>query len=703
MTASTPQLWKGTSLSDDKVALVVFAAGGETAGTAPKQVIAAATNGHNAPVVVPVAQMADFLKVHARAHLVCHDAGQLHLVLSQDPVVAADAGALQALRGFVRDGRLYDVMLLDQLVRLAQPGRDRARARTLPELAAQYARVTLADPARVQAIIPALPPTAPAHADQDLAAEAVQQAWALWMAFDALWEQAQDIATATGAPTRFGPLSLALQVRGAVALAHAQQNGLRLAPQAYQSIAGRCLQAQRKAVAALLADVEARRCFYTRPSTAGAGEEIELTTKGSPLVHPTQLERWLRIRSDAITGLHLTDLTRPVRLDRWLSQKPGEWGRLVNFDPLLQAWADLWAAPAVTRSCLSASSSMLRPHYEVLPGIQSRDPDLDALRRLAGPGLFRPAPGHWFLVVELQELDLRALAAVCRCRFGRSRLADLFSAGKSPYDRAAAELAGCTPTTFEALKQSEPEVHDRWLRIARALLKSAPLGLSVERIREIARGEEFGLDDLGLAELATWHGRLLKQIFPELEEYLADNTLVILGRKLGYDRDQLERRLKSSFGNMPSSHHLRHWFRGDRSLSRCIEQRVWALLETSPNREQFAEYTTARERNRELYADLFSWGVTTPTGRVRGQLLFADAAQAEYLDVADDAVKAGGFALAEAGYRLVAVAGCTIVLEVAGPGTSEVLTRAQALVSDAVKDVLPGIPAGCIARWSDQW
>jgi hypothetical protein len=213
------------------------------------------------------------------------------------------------------------------------------------------------------------------------------------------------------------------------------------------------------------------------------------------------------------------------------------------------------------------------------------------------------------------------------------------------------------------------------------------------------------LAGLGLAEVGRLHGRLLTA-FPELAEYLRDDTPGILAERLGFSEDELARRLRSYFDHPPQPHQLGTWFRGDSSLPASAEMRHWALLENCYNRPDFAAVLRTHRRDLDLYLTLFARTLTAPTGRMRGRMRFAEARQAAYRDVADDAAKAALFAVAAAGYRVVAFAPETIVAETPWPreaGPTDALVEAPELVRRAVGKVLDPVPAACHGAWRDHW
>ena len=233
--------------------------------------------------------------------------------------------------------------------------------------------------------------------------------------------------------------SLAVQVQADVALAHARHQGLHLAPGAMQRIVAACESARDRSAARLLADRDARRWLRQ-----GRDGRARFRPDGSPQVRHKELRSWLRKVSDSVPGLHETEFAPPTGTGG-PSEDPEDWGDLLRYHRLLGAWSDLMIATEAGRSCAGAEPSVARPGYEVLPRLRSRGPDLDALRRFGVTGEFQPATGHVFLAVTPRDLELRALAAVCRHRLGRSALADLFDHREDPCEYAAAALAGFTP------------------------------------------------------------------------------------------------------------------------------------------------------------------------------------------------------------------------------------------------------------------
>jgi hypothetical protein len=376
----------------------------------------------------------------------------------------------------------------------------------------------------------------------------------------------------------------------------------------------------------------------------------------------------------------------PLGPDGLPSCAPEDWDILTRCHNCLRAWADLFLTPKVTRFFSDPGASTLRPRYQVLPRLGSLDPSLEQLRRRYRHSVFQPSPGHAFLGVALGDLELRSLAAVCQQRSGSSELARIFADRGDPYEHTAARLAGLSPDAFAAMKESKPAEHDHWLRIAHALLVAAPMGLSQESVKEIARAE-FGLTELGLTEAARLHDRLLAEVFVELGDFLRDDTLEVMADNLRTTTKDILEILTPFDRQPPSRPQLRHWLWGDRELSDTDNARLWGLLERCNFNPAIRPFIERRQDNRDLYFTLFGRGVTTLTGRVRGRSLFSEARRAEYLDLADDAVKAALFSVVAGGFKVVAYAENTIVIEL--PISSDLADNSSTVRHDSSQQLVP--------------
>src|SRR5262249_7251700 len=155
----------------------------------------------------------------------------------------------------------------------------------------------------------------------------------------------------------------------------------------------------------------------------------------------------------------------------------------------------------------------------------------------------------------------------------------------------------------------------------------------------------------------TLHHLLLNTVLPELGQYLRDDTIEVLADNLQTTPQTLSGAIiASKLPHGPSMPEFRGWFRGDKPLRSEEQEKHHIFLKVQNANPVLRPLINRQVFNSELYVALFGRRVVTLTGRARGGMLFAEARQAEYLDLADDAVKAALFALAADRLNVVAFA-----------------------------------------------
>jgi len=263
--------------------------------------------------------------------------------------------------------------------------------------------------------------------------------------------------------------------------------------------------------------------------------------------------------ASAVRGLHGLPVPCPAAADG-PSTDPTDWHLIAPCHPLLRAWADLTAACKL-RDTIRTAGVAVRPQYQVLPRLRSRGPDLDAARRLGLPPLFRPRPGHVFLVLRCADLPLKALAAYLERSHAPSPLADLCRAGRAPRWALAQRVSGLEPEAFAAMAAQNPREPPESLRLADALLRSLPLGVGEEGFREVAR-HDFGIEIVPERARSLFE-RVLVQEYPELGRHLADDTLELMAARLGATWDEFKMSLRIYVGEGVGGAQLRNAFLPD--------------------------------------------------------------------------------------------------------------------------------------------
>ena len=316
--------------------------------------------------------------------IACHDAGRTHWAIAARLEGTDDRGGLEILWQFSRNMRLHDVGLLDQLLALAQDGIAKSY-QALRILAVESKTVLPPDSQELQEILSSTLGQRGARVGRSLEEAILAFADAVWDAYLRLITQARQIAheeVSDDYIERFGPLSLGVQVKAAIALQKPTSIGSRLRKDALEPDSRLwvcCDELYGASSRQLRDDTAARACVDWDSNKLIARDE-----KGQIRCKKKKLAKWLIETLAQQPGLHDIPFEPPrVDLDK-IAMSPTAWGDLVECHPLLRAWADLEAAAQVKRTLMSMlQGDPLRPVYEVLPRIASRNPNLEQLQQIA--------------------------------------------------------------------------------------------------------------------------------------------------------------------------------------------------------------------------------------------------------------------------------------------------------------------------------
>ena len=717
--------WDGIQRLGDLIALAVVPYSG------PLQLVAVCADTKRC--IVRPEHLGNFLTVHRDAVIACHDAGRTHWALAARLEGTDDRGRLEILWQFSRKMRLHDVGLLDQLLALAQDGIEKGY-QALRILAAASKTVLPPDSQELQEILSSSVGQRGASVGRSLEEAILAFTDAVWAVYLKLITQAREIAHEKVSDEyieRFGPLCLGVQVQAAIALQKPTSIGSRLRKDALQpdsrlwaccdEIYGACSRQLRD-------DTGARACFDWDSNKLIARDE-----KGHIRCKKKKLAKWLIETLAQQPGLHDIPFEPPrVALDK-IAMSPTAWGDLVECHPLLRAWADLEAAAQVKRTLMTIiPGDPLRPVYEVLPRIASRNPNLEQLRQIAAKAthsklasesrsregqvvdqpyptfdswtLFEPLrPGKMFMI-ELPDLELRCLASICESEDYGSTLAELFREGDDPVLFVAKNLYQTrrlrmeSARQFEQLQTQDPRWYRDFVNIARAILQAAPRGLAPRHVRYYLPLE---LDSMVPArEIESMYryvvfGRLGDEGFlDELGKYLADRT-----------RDLLQDKLRCAeivmlliFGDEKYLKQTDQILR-DTLSGRLHRPDIFESLLNARPEPPWRERLLAGRGSPELYRALFEQTVATGLGRVRGHIYFNQAVSCDFLDLADDVMKVVLYEVVRSGYELVGLAGDQFAVlsptNVDRGSDSEAADRIRSLIESSVKSVRVDLPISC--------
>ncbi len=691
--------WDGRPLGEPPISLGLLMSGPSGEGSPPTIAFAAAGSGTRRCVMRPE-QIGPFLLVHQGSQIICHDSASFHWAIRGLLGPGPGWDSPETLWAFSREGRLLDARLLDQLLRLARGVSD-PPPRHLHELAEEYANITLPQPREMtRRVEEAVGRPREVIADR-LAGDAIAVADALLQINRRLASESgriiADLGVERATVERFGPLGLAVQVRGTIALRRATHNGLHLRGHATPELAARCDEVFRESSRILSRGGSERNCFHW------VGDRVRLKPDGSPDIKRDNLRGWLERRVGAIPGLHAIPPEPPRGDGGRIITDPVAWGPWIECDPHLRAWASLITAANVKKALAAPhpgdEAVVLHPRYEVVPRFRSYTPNLGLMKGLDPAPMFVAPAGHALLVVELQDLELRCVAEVIQRRGGEAQLAGWFRVEIDPVERTAARLydrEARDPGDFLDLKERSPAIYAHWIGIASTYLRAVPRGLTAGQVREILR-LEYDID-LDGTDAQRHHDYLVGDLLPELSHFLAEDTFEVVRRELGCGVDELASVMIP--GDRDSSEAaLRNLIAG-KTRSAAAFEGLRSHCRSEPWRDRLA----AGVGSRELHEAMFGRDVISPIGGVRGRMFFHQARAAEFLDLAGDVMKSALYAVAAAGHEPVGCAGDEFVLRVPDGQLGEELQREVGeLALGAAGSLLRSVRARCIVRPVSTW
>lgn len=525
-----------------------------------------------------------------------------------------------SLRNAVLAGRVHDTQILEVLLNLAT-GKDltpRALVyQSLAKLARERCGITLNKDeairlnfAQYQSRLDQLPSAFREYAIAD--AEATLQV------FRSQYREAQlyagDIANAPGIlpevrenPFRWGPLTEAIQVAGAIGLAFLQREPVYVDQPAAQAAVDKYVAEANTLEASLVESGLAKR--------APKSGKFSLKLK--------EVRRHLKALADK---LNITPPLSPTGLikteaDFWASHIPAghelaPWMRHTKIRKLLTAFLFAYSASPVHypryTNCQTRTGRTSASRFN----IQQTPKRRDSLRHLVVA-----RPGHVLIEADYKAAELVTLAQIYHLRYGGSTLGDAINSGEDPHIGTAARL------------QNKPldQVTKKERQLAKAINFGLPGGLGARKFAMYAR-KSYGVD---MTEMDAQITRALAlRLDPSLKAYLAD------------DRDP-ERVCRLAAKNLMMT---------EDELVDALD--AWSTRDAGEvNGPKLLRNLRAFMRNPADFPDIIPppgmdpiWDTLrqatyTPTGRIRGRASYTEQRNTPFQGLAADGAKLGLFRL----------------------------------------------------------
>lgn len=624
----------------------------------PELVVLTASDGDRTVVVFPDA-VPDFYGAHCHKDWVAWNVAFDWWVLHQSLPHWQNN-----LELWTDQGHYHDAMLLEQLVRLAE-GRDGEGFfnRPLGGAAQEYLGRRLT--AEKKAIRMAFTPDMARdwqNVDRkywEYAAEDAQVTFELWEHLKARADAAvsslpPNVRAPEGVdlPDCAGTLSEQIQVRAAIVLAKVTRNGMAVdSPAVAAKVAeytGKCEQSLADMLSQVPTAIKRRK----------KDQAIIRTKKtGMPQFSNVAIRNRLLLvaETEGLTPPHTPKTDQVVISADW-------WQAHSDKDPFVAAWVAYQDSVKVLQLLKSLEGrGHVHPRYRTLVRsgrTSATDPNIQQAPRDGWyRSLFVARPGHRLTAVDYSFIELSTLASEMEYRYGHSRLADVIRAGVDPHIYTAALFVGLEHNEFMLLKAASPAKFKSDRQAAKAINFGIPGGLGARGLQNYAK-HNYGVT-VSLEQAKALRNKLIHEVYPELERWLADGLAERLAITLDIPREQVLPLFSGDDAPFmdPLDHPMARvvagetYKKGGVPFSPFYVEEVWVRLEhlLGCSRGAYPEWvgSAIRERRPDTYlaAYLFAVPCVTLTGRVRGETRYGEYRNTKFQGLAADGAKIALWAL----------------------------------------------------------
>lgn len=633
-----------------------------------------------------------FIDLHSQADFVAHNASFDFAVVRKalkDPLPWVEAA---------HSGRLHDTMILDALIRLARDD-SYPNPRDLGTLSKLYLGVVIDkdDPFRLR--YSELLDRSWDSVDVGFFRYAIKDAIATRKLWDALRRIAADLIKPfegdllSGAVDQFGILTESLQVRGAIALSEIERNGVALDRSLVESTRKKLSEEIESLIEQIRSLPETEGLF--KYSRSGG---LVLTASMKPA---TNQGRLLEILEAISEELLLEDVPQSEKTKK-ITSSIKYWGQYSERSVFLSLWVQLEEVAKLFQFFAGLKSERIHPRYTTLVRTGRTSASGPNIQQLPRTGGFRemivPSRGSLFLGIDYSAIELRTLAAVLERRYGRSRLADVLREGVDPHAFTASMFRGVSLDEFSRLVDRK-----KLRQQAKALNFGIPGGLGAKSLVSYA-ATTYGVD-LSLEEATLFRDRLIGEIYPELGEYLKEDSIGTLSSNLRTSAF----RVRSCFDSDGTFGAVRRIVSGKgrssgEAYGEAFVSRIWDSLRTLNQNPKLRDLIAQRQGGDLLFRELFFSPVVTITGRLRGRVGFSQSRNTPFQGIAADGAKIALWNLFRSGFRVVAFIHDEFLIELpVDSDHTEEASRIDRILCESMERLSGSVPISCEYALSERW
>ena len=429
------------------------------------------------------------------------------------------------------------------------------------------------------------------------------------------------------------------------------------------------------------------------------GEPKRNKATGLPRMNTTILTEQLRAATATL------DMDPPRTSTGKITTSVNEyWKQFRTWHPLIEAYCTYTELTKLRTFFDKLTEPVIHPRYRVFvrsgrtscssPNIQQL-PRGSNIREVVTAG-----PGNLLLIIDYSAVELRTLAAVCYSRYGFSRLGDVMKAGIDPHSYTAAMFAGLELEEFQQLPDAK---HLR--QQSKAINFGFPGGLGAASLVSYAK-QSYGVD-ITESEAADFRTKLTEEVYPELKLYLSEDSATVLAATLQADVLQVRQYWPQPYhyGMLKKITEGNPYKADGKPYAEQTVQRTWQQLEQVNRNAQLTSAITARDTSDDSpLRQLMFTPVTTPTGRIRGNVSFTAARNTPFQGLAADGAKLAMWELLKAGYRVVAFIHDEFIIELSklDDCTAEA-KRIERICCDTMQQLVGDIPVTAEYALAERW
>jgi DNA polymerase I-like protein with 3'-5' exonuclease and polymerase domains len=612
---------------------------------------------------------------------------------------------IRVWKQMVEDNRVWDTMILDFLIRLANGEEDGPlRPSSLLDLCKHYLNTDISKALQCEWYQWYQKPLE--EVPDEFLAYALHDARATRELYNELHPVAKHLASHNNCVIEeFGYLTHHTQIKGAIALADCSKVGIKVDQKAQQEVG-----------VEIKLQIQDRVNWLTEHYPSLFKRDVVKKRKGQLIVNPITGvpsidSKALRVYLLSVAAelnlpnksIPMTDKSQEITTsgDFWSEHK----------HPFIQAWQDMTNKATLLNFVDQIKIGSVNPKYQALvrtgrtscskPNLQQM-PKAEWFRKL-----FVPRDGTTFVIADYNAIELRCLAAICKSRFGFSRLAETFAEGVDPHAYTAASLLNMEFKTFMGLKSTEPKKFAKYRQAAKAVNFGVPGGLGAKALMAYSLAQ-YGVE-MTLDQAKEWKNKMITEIYPELSLYLEQQTL----NNMAYNLQSTPGEICNSFGIKGAGIFAfsaiadvvagkKENFKG-KAYQSTFRRYVWDSLDIV-NRDNGLDFLIrSRRGSQNLRRRLFGSTVVTLTGRVRGSAEYTESCNTQFQGLASDGAKLALYEVSQV-YPVVAFIHDELVVEVPTEGAGLHMDRVVKMMETQMDRVLFGIVGSKVeAQLSATW